>query len=78
MPMSPEEAAKSLAEKLRGAPWFTTVGVGEQEGRPVIYLYVKTLNIPTLAFLDNGWNGYRVAVQKLLPRLGPSFQQHAL
>jgi hypothetical protein len=71
MPITPEEAARSLADRLRGAPWFTTVGVGEQDGSPILYLYVRTANIPPMKFLDSGWNGYRVAIKRLAPRLGP-------
>lgn len=71
--MSPTDAARLLSNDLRGEPWFTSVGVGEENDAPVLYLYVSRTNIPPLPFLQSGWNGYRVILKRLSPRLA---EQH--
>ena len=77
--MNIREAALQLQAQLQGSPWLTAVGVGEHEGSPCIFVYVKSLNRPGLAFLQNGWQGFPVVVRKMaspahpvcLPANGP-------
>jgi hypothetical protein len=72
--MALEDAAKSLADRLREAPWLTAVGVGQEAGAPCIVVYVKTLQETKLDFLKGGWEGYPVLVRKMgTPRLVASF-----
>jgi hypothetical protein len=68
--MTIEEAADALQERLRGAPWLTAVGIGEYEGAPCIYLYVKSLKQADVSSLKDGWEGFHVVVRKAgSPRL---------
>ncbi len=68
--MSIEEAADALYERLRDAPWFTAVGIGEHSSSPCLYLYVTSLRKANLAFLKDGWHGFHVEVRKAgSPRL---------
>jgi hypothetical protein len=71
--MDIQAAAESLREKLQAAPWFTMVGVGEQEGRKCIFLYVKSLNSVPPELLKNGWQNFPVVTRKMgQPRPVPS------
>ncbi len=48
--MSIENAAASLADKLREKSWFTTVGMGEHDGSPALFLYVSKIVRRNLRF----------------------------
>ena len=63
--MTVEQAADLLSERLRSAPWLTTIGVGQENGSPCIYVYVKSLDPIAVAFLKEGWHGFRVLVRKM-------------
>jgi hypothetical protein len=65
--MTIEQAAQSLNERLRANPWFTAVGIGEHNGEPCLFLYVKSLRHADLAFLHEGWCGYPVEVRRMGP-----------
>jgi hypothetical protein len=68
--MTLEEAASALRARLHDAPWLTGVGVGERDGRPCIFLYVKSPKREELGFLEDGWHGYGVEVRRMgTPRL---------
>jgi hypothetical protein len=63
--MTVQEAAKSLHESLGQPPWLVAIGVGEQHGRPAIFLYVKSA---TAARKVRGeWEGYPLVVVKTGP-----------
>jgi hypothetical protein len=63
--MTIEQAAKLLSEELCDAPWATTVGVGEHEGKPCIYLYLKASNPSAASFVKGGWHGFPVLIRKM-------------
>jgi hypothetical protein len=62
--MTIHEAAEKLAAHLRWASWLTAVGVGKQDGRDCIYLYVKSPKRADIAFLDEGWEGFPVMIRR--------------
>lgn len=39
-----KQAATRLAQQLAGKPWVFSVGVSEEEGKPVIIVYLKSRN----------------------------------
>ena len=59
-----EEAARALQSQLQGKPWFNLVGIGESDGRPAIYVYVRKLRVPELESLRGGWNDFPVVIKK--------------
>jgi hypothetical protein len=63
--MTIEKAADALYQHLSGVPWLTAVGIGEHEGAPAIYLYVKSIKKADVEFLTNGWHGYHVEIKKM-------------
>jgi hypothetical protein len=68
--MTIEEAAQTLTDHLRGKPWFTAVGIGEYEGKPCLFLYVKAIKDAELQFLQQGWHGFHVEVRRMgTPRI---------
>ncbi len=76
--MNITDAASKLHARLKGSPWLTAVGVGEHGGSPCIFVYVKSLNRPELAFLQNGWQGFPVVVRKMAsPRVLSVFRPKA-
>ena len=67
---SVEDAAKSLQERLQDRPWFNLVGIGESNGRLIIYIYVRRTNVAELEALKSGWRNFPVIIKKsALPRL---------
>ena len=63
--MTIENAAQLLGTDLAGSPWFTAVGIGEADGQPVLYLYVKTKRGIDLSRFNDGWQGFRVEIRKM-------------
>jgi hypothetical protein len=63
--MAIKEAAARLAAHLSNATWLTAVGVGEQDGKDCIYLYVKAPKKHEISFLNDGWEGFPVIVRKV-------------
>ena len=63
--MGIQEAADALRDRLRNAPWVTGVGIGLCDGSPCIYLYVNSPRTADVAFLKNGWQGFRVEIRKM-------------
>jgi len=62
--MTVQEAARVLYERVRERPWFTAVGVGKEQGRDCIVLYVRRRD-PEVSGLDSqDWLGYPVVVRK--------------
>jgi hypothetical protein len=74
--MEMEKAAKSLEEKFRDRPWFLMVGTGETDGRPSLFLYVKSIERVPPSLPREGWEGFQVVVQKIgVPR--PALSVHS-
>jgi hypothetical protein len=63
--MTIEEAARKLYEGYHKASWYTTVGVGEWDDAPCIYLYVKPNPIVKPHDFSGGWHGYPVQVRTM-------------
>ncbi len=65
-----EEAARQLNNTLRSHRWFFAVGVGVNEGKPALFVYVtrkKGLGLP----LAKEFNGFPVVTRKTgRPRIG--------
>jgi hypothetical protein len=52
-----QQAVKDLRERLGRPPWLSAIGVGSQDGAPVIVLYLTSESKPDLTFLEKGWQG---------------------
>ena len=65
------QAARSLGSELSGYAWFSSVGVGEEDGHPVLVLYLsKPLQAKTIKTLPSQWQQLPVKVKhlgKLIP-----------
>jgi hypothetical protein len=55
-----QQAVKELRERLGRPPWLSAIGVGSQDGEPVIVLYLTSTPKPDLPFLEGGWQGHPV------------------
>ncbi len=68
-PVTPEEAARSLAKELRHEPWLLSVGSGQEfgGGGPVLFVYAKSLKAAQTKRLRQ-WKGYKVHVKPLNAR----------
>jgi hypothetical protein len=56
-----QQAVKDLRQYLGRPPWLSAIGVGEEDGQPLIVLYLTVPTKPHLPALDHGWEGYKVA-----------------
>jgi hypothetical protein len=63
--MTPQEAARSLNARLRGQPWLTGVGIGQQNGETVLYVYANTSRRVDLPIASNRWEGFPVYVKRM-------------
>jgi len=63
--MDIERAATELQSHFHRAPWFTSVGVGRQNGREVIFLYVNSVERARAAFPQTEWHGFPVIIRKM-------------
>jgi len=63
--MTPQDAARSLFALLRDRPWLTTVGVGQQDGATVLFVYAKTTRGIRLPLDAGTWEGFPVRVKKM-------------
>ena len=63
--MTPEQAAARLDSELRPFPWYIAVGIGGSDDDPTLFVYVRTSRHRKLRELADGWNGYRIAIEKL-------------
>jgi hypothetical protein len=61
--MSPDDAAGALDGRLRPFPWYLSVGVGQNDDGPMLFVYVKSARHRELSDLARGWMGYPVAVR---------------
>jgi len=62
--MTIHEAAQSLYTQLRQYPWFVTVGIGVENGRDTIMVYVSSFKEKEIEFFRNGWNGHPVVIRR--------------
>jgi hypothetical protein len=61
--MTADQAANQLDQRLRGHPWYMSVGIGETAEGPTIFVYVRSSRHPELGALRDGWMGYKVLVR---------------
>jgi hypothetical protein len=63
--MTIEQAAEELQKHLMHHHWLKGVGIGEQDHRDVIYLYVSSQQPKELRRLkQEGWMGHGIVVEK--------------
>ncbi len=55
------DAVKELRERLGRPGWLSAIGVGEENGKPIIILYLTTSTRPRLPWLNDEWEGYKVS-----------------
>jgi len=66
------QAARSLGSELSGRAWLSSVGIGEEDGHPVLVLYLsKPLQAKAIKALLRQWQQLPVKVQ-LLGKLTPA------
>jgi len=66
------QAARSLGSELSGRAWLSSVGIGEEDGHPVLVLYLsKPLQAKAIEALPSQWQQLPVKVQ-LLGKLTPA------
>jgi len=65
--MTIEEAADSLQRRIGRPDWLNAIGVGEKDGRPALYVYLKTKDVPPADYVTE-WMGYQV-VWKVIGRV---------
>jgi hypothetical protein len=53
-------AVARLRERLGYPPWLSAIGVGAEEGLPVIVLYLTSDWRPKIPELENAWEGYPI------------------
>lgn len=61
--MTPEQAADRLDRELRKHKWYQSIGVGETDDGPAIFVYVATARHSVLTKYAKGWMGYPVFVR---------------
>jgi hypothetical protein len=61
--MTVEQAAQQLEQRLRGYPWYISVGVGATTDGDAIFVYVKSLRHRELSSLKDKWMGFPVFVR---------------
>ena len=60
------KAAVSLGAALCDRPWLSSVGVGEDSGRPVLVLYLsKPVPLKVLQLLPSEWNHFPIMVRQM-------------
>lgn len=63
--LTPKSAASKLFDMLHNEPWFVSVGIGEENHRSILYLYVtnpKKVRVPSIV---DGSLGYSIRVVKM-------------
>jgi hypothetical protein len=65
--MSIVKAAQELLNRLQGVRWLTAIGVGQEDQKECIFLYVKSLRQAKAetAFLTDGWQGFPVVIKQM-------------
>lgn len=63
--MTIQQAAQSLHAELSHFPWLVSVGIGEPEGKPTVFVYATTLkNVRLTELRHDGYAGFPVRVEK--------------
>lgn len=58
------EAVKDLRKYLGDPPWLTSIGVGSQDDRPVIILYLSSEPKTDVPLIDDKvWHGHPVIIR---------------
>jgi len=65
--MNAAQAARYLADAWRGAKWLNTVGVGKDNGRETIFIYVKRPPPKKLPLLREVAREFPVVVRRTGP-----------
>jgi hypothetical protein len=58
-------SAIRLGQALREKPWFSSVGVSEEAGRPVFILYLRSAPGPERDSIPKEWDGFAVRTERL-------------
>ncbi len=61
--MTPDEAAQCLDAELRPNAWYSSIGVGDTDEGPALFVYVRTGRHRALSRLNQGWMGYKVIIR---------------
>ena len=65
--MSAADAARNLANALRGAQWLLSVGIGQDSGKETIFVYVKRNPPKDVPALRAAAHDFPVVVRKTGP-----------
>lgn len=63
--MNAMDAASDLQEKLAEVAVIQSVGVGEKDGVPAIYVYTTTLRDRDLEAIGSTWEGFPVVLRRV-------------
>ena len=63
--------AAELQTYLNNPTWLNFIGLGEENGKPCVYVYVNKLNIPRSLILDV-WYNMPVKIKRI-GKIRPSF-----
>jgi hypothetical protein len=63
--MTIENAAQQLQRRFQEAPWLNAVGVGQYDGSPCIFLYVKSVRAARRALSVNEWRKFPIVIRKM-------------
>src|SRR5438093_3809729 len=60
-----KQAAIKLGHQLRDNPWFSSVGIGEEQGHPTLIVYLVREPGKDQKLLPASWEGIPVRTQKI-------------
>ena len=60
-----KESANRLWEEFKGKPWFSSVGLGEEEGQPVLIVYLRRSAGNEQKRVPGSWDNIPVRVQTI-------------
>jgi hypothetical protein len=58
-------AATNLGDRLQGNPWFSSVGVAEEEDRPVLIVYLRRKSKAIDGLIPHVWEGIPVRLREI-------------
>jgi hypothetical protein len=61
--MDYQTKAATLQQHLNYPEWLTTIGLGEAEGRPCLFVYVNNMSLARKADIPPGWQGIPVNIK---------------
>src|SRR6266566_1394888 len=59
------QAAIRLGQDLSGKPWFSSVGIGEESGRPVLIIYLRRLPPKAERAFPQSYEGIPVRAKRM-------------